>query len=108
MNRCIIHFEQVTKEHLVELKDRASWGTLLNAVKIRKFKAVIEIGKNLGESDFPAVKYHWKYRSLFTSKRKMQKFNFQNDKTFFTTSSNIRLSNIYSTSSQGRECENCL
>ena len=38
MDKCIIHFEQVIKEHLVELKDRAS---LLNAEKIRKFKAVI-------------------------------------------------------------------
>ena len=43
MGKCIIHFEQVTEEHLVELKDRASWETLLNAAKMRKFKAVIEI-----------------------------------------------------------------
>ena len=51
MDKCIIRFEQVTKEHSVELKDQAS---LLNATKIRKFKAVIEIQ---GESDIPAVKY---------------------------------------------------
>ena len=52
MDKCIICFEQVTKEHSVELKDQAS---LLNAAKIRKFKAVIEIQE---ESDIPAVKYH--------------------------------------------------
>ena len=40
MGKCIMHFEQVNEENLVELKDRASWETLLNAAKIRKFKAV--------------------------------------------------------------------
>ena len=54
IDKCIIHFEQVTEEYLVELKNRASWKTLLNAAKIRKFGAVSEIGKNLGESDIPA------------------------------------------------------
>ena len=57
MDKCIIHFEQVTEEHLVELKDQTLWETLSNAAKTRKFEAVIEIGKNLGESDIPAVKY---------------------------------------------------
>ena len=47
MDKCIIQFEQVTEEHLVELKDRASWETLLNAVKIGKFKAVIEIPRRI-------------------------------------------------------------
>ena len=112
MDKCIIHFEQVTKEHLVELKDRASWETLLNAAKIRKFKAVIEIGENLGESDTQAVKYDRKCRSLFTLKRDLQKLNSENDKTFLPTSSNIRSSNRNSTSSQRRECEklplNCM
>ena len=90
MDKCIIHFTQVTEEHLVELKDRASWETFLNAAKIRKFKTVIEIGKNLGESDIPAVKYHQKCRSLFTLKRDLQKLNSENDKTFLPTTSNIR------------------
>ena len=105
MDKCIIHFEQVTREHLVELKDQESWKTLLNAAKIRKFKTVIELGKNLGESDIPAVKYHRKCRSLFTLKRDMQKSNSENDKTFLPASSNIRSSNRNSTSSQCRECE---
>ena len=47
MDKCIIQFEQVTEEHLVELKDRASWETLLNAVKTGKFKAVIEIPRRI-------------------------------------------------------------
>ena len=105
MGKCIIHFEQVTEEHLVELKDRASWETLLNAAKIRKFKVVIEIDKNLGESDIPAAKYHRKCRSLFTLKRDLQKLNSENDKIFLSTTSNIRSSNRNSTSSQRRECE---
>ena len=105
MDKCIIHFTQVTEEHLVELKDRASWETFLNAAKIRKFKTVIEIGKNLGESDIPAVKYHQKCRSLFTLKRDLQKLNSENDKTFLPTGSNIRSSNTNSTSSQHKECE---
>ena len=50
---------------IVELKDRASWETLLNAAKIRKFKAVVEIAENLGEPDIAAVKYHQKCCSLF-------------------------------------------
>ena len=57
---------------IVELKDRASWETLLNAAKIRKFKAVVEIAENLGESDIAAVKYHEKCCSLFTLKRELQ------------------------------------
>ena len=112
MDKCIIQFEQVTEEHLVELKDRASWETLLNAAKIRKFKVVIEIDKNLGESDIPAAKYHRKCRSLFTLKRDLQKLNSENDKIFLSTTSNIRSSNRNSTSSQRRECEklpfNCM
>ena len=83
MDKCIIHFEQVTEEYSVELKDRASWKTLLNAAKIEKFKAVIEIGENLGESDIPAVKYHQKCRPLFTLKRDLQKLNSKNDKKIF-------------------------
>ena len=51
MDKCIIHFEQVTEEHLVELKDQASWETLLNAAKIRKFEHLIELDKNLGQSE---------------------------------------------------------
>ena len=47
MEKCIIHFEQAAEEHLVELKDRASWETLLNAVKTGKFKAVIEIPRRI-------------------------------------------------------------
>ena len=105
MDKCIIQFEQVTEEHLVELKDRASWETLLNAAKIRKFKVVIEIDKNLGESDIPAVKYHRKCRSLFTLKRDLQKLNSENDKNFLSTTSNIRSNNRNSTSSQRRECK---
>ena len=54
IDKYIIHFEQVTEEYLAELKNRASWKTFLNAAKIRKFEAVIEIGKNPGESDIPA------------------------------------------------------
>ena len=81
MKKCIIHFEQVTKEHLVELKDQASSETLLNAAKIRTFGAVIEIGQNLGESDIPVVKYHQKCRSMFSLKRDLQKLNSKNDKT---------------------------
>ena len=105
MEKCIIHFEQAAEEHLVELKDRASWETLLNAAKIRKFKVVIEIDKNLGESDIPAAKYHRKCRSLFTLKRDLQKLNSENDKIFLSTTSNIRSSNRNSTSSQRRECK---
>ena len=112
MEKCIIHFEQVSEEHLVELKDRASWETLLNAAKIRKFEPIIEIDKNLGESDIPAIKYHRKCRSLFTLKRDLQKLNSENDKTLLSTSSNIRSSNRNSTSLQRRECEklpfNCI
>ena len=96
MDKCIICFEQVTKEHSVELKDQAS---LLNATKIRKFKAVIEIQ---GESDIPAVKYHWKYCSLLTLKKDLQKLNSENDKTFLPTSLDIHSSNRNSTSSQCR------
>ena len=47
MEKCIIHFEQAAEEHLVELKDRASWETLLNVVKTGKFKAVIEIPRRI-------------------------------------------------------------
>ena len=50
---------------IVELKDRAAWETLLNAAKIRKFKAIVEIAENLGEPDIAAVKYHQKCCSLF-------------------------------------------
>ena len=32
-----------------------------NAAKISKFKAVIEIDKNLGETDIHAVQYHRKH-----------------------------------------------
>ena len=69
MDKCVIHFEQVTEEHLAELKDQASSETLLNAAKIRKFEPLIELDKNLGQSDIPAIKYHQKCRSLFTLKR---------------------------------------
>ena len=93
MDKCIIHFEQVTEEHLVELKDQALWETLLNAAKIRKFEPLIELDKNLGQSDIPAIKYHRKCRSLFTLKRDLQKLNSENDKTLLPTSSNIRSSN---------------
>ena len=80
-----------------------------NFVKCSKDKKVQT--RNLGESDIPAVKYHQKYRSLFTLKRNMQKLNSQNDKGFLTTSSSNRSSNRNSTS-QRRECEklslNCM
>ena len=33
-------------------------GNFIKSAKIRKFNAVIEIGKNLGESDIPALKCH--------------------------------------------------
>ena len=102
MDKCIIHFEQRTEKRLVEFKDRASWETLLQAAKIRKFEAVIETGQNLRESNIPAVKYHRKCRSLFTLKRDLQKLNPENDKTFLTTNSNIRSSNRNSTSSKRR------
>ena len=105
MDKCIIHFEQVTEEHLVELKDQASWETLLNAAKIRKFEPLIELAKNLGQSGIPAIKYHRKCRSLFTLKRDLQKLNSENDKTLLPTSSNIRSSNRNSSSSQRRGCE---
>ena len=45
MYKCVIHFEQVTKEHLVQLKDQALWETLFNAAKIGKLEAIIEIGQ---------------------------------------------------------------
>ena len=105
MDKCIIHFEQVTEEHLVELKDQASWETLLNAAKIRKFEPLIELDKNLGQSDIPAINFHRKCRSLFTLKRDLQKLNSEHDKTLLPTSSNIRSSDRNSSSSQRRECE---
>ena len=40
MGKCVIHFKQVTEEYLVELKERASWETLLNAAEVRKSEAV--------------------------------------------------------------------
>ena len=102
MDKCIIHFEQRTEERLVEFNDRALWETLLQAAKIRKFEAVIETGQNLRESDIQSVKYHRKCRSVFTLKRDLQKLNSKNDKTFLTTSSNIRSSNRNSISSKRR------
>ena len=102
MDKCIIHFEQRTEERLVEFNDRALWETLLQAAKIRKFEAVIETGQNLRESDIPSVKYHRKCRSVFTLKRDLQKLNSKNDKTFLTTSSNIRSTNRNSISSKRR------
>ena len=68
--------------NLLELKDWESWETLFNAAKITKFETVIDIAKNLGESDIPAVKYHRICRSLFTLKRDLQKLDSKNDKTF--------------------------
>ena len=105
MDKCIIHFKQVTEEHLVELKDQASWETLLNAAKIRKFEPLTELDKNLGQSDIPAIKYHRECRPLFTLKRDLQKLNSENDKTLLPTSLNMRSSNRNSSSSQCRECE---
>ena len=87
------------------IKDQASWETLLNAAKIRKFEPLIELDKNLGQSNIPAIKYHRKCRSLFTLKRDFQKLNSENGKTLLPTSSNIRSSNRNSSSSQRRECE---
>ena len=57
-----MNFDQVTEEDLVELKDRSSQGTLVIAAKRRKFEAIIETGKNMGETNIPAVKYHRKRR----------------------------------------------
>ena len=54
----------------------------LNAANIRKFEAVTEIGKNLGESDISAVKDHRKCRLLFTLKRDLQKLNSKNNNFF--------------------------
>ena len=57
-----MNFDQVTEEDLVELKDRSSQGTLVIAAKRRKFEAIIETGKIMGETNIPAVKYHRKRR----------------------------------------------
>ena len=108
MDKCIIHFEQVTEEHLVELKDQALWETLLNAAKIRKFEPLIELDKNLGQSDIPAIKYHRKCRSLFTLKRDLQKLNSENDKSLLPTSSNIRSSNRNSSYPNAENVKNFL
>ena len=77
----------------------------MNAAKIRQFEPIIEIDKNLGESEIPEIKYHRKCRCLFTLKRDLQKLNSKNDKTLLSTGSNIRSSDRNSTSLQRRECE---
>ena len=97
MDKCIIDFEQVTKEHLVELKDWPPRETLINATKRKKLESVIEVDKNLREPDIPTIRYHWKCHSLLSLKRDLQKLNSENDKTVLPTNPNIRSSNRNST-----------
>ena len=74
MDKCIIQFEQVTEEHLVELKDRASWETLLNAVKTGKFKAVIEIPRRIW---YPSSKVWPKMSFIAYIKKRSAKIKFR-------------------------------
>lgn len=72
--QCIIH-QDTSKEdddHLVSPQDYASWETLLEAAKVRKYAPILDVAKELGEKEVPRIYYHRKCRSLFTMKRDLE------------------------------------
>ena len=56
------------EQHLIKLKDRVSGETLVNAAEIRNFQAIIDIDKNLQESELLNIRYRRRYRSLYFQK----------------------------------------
>ena len=61
-------YSNPNEQHLIKLKDRASGETLVNAAEIRNFQAIIDIDKNLQESELLNIKYRRRYRSLYFQK----------------------------------------
>ena len=67
---CSIHYHNSSKdENVTEIRDIASWKTILKAVEIRKYKPLPAVASNITDGKFLKVKYHRNCRSLFTLKR---------------------------------------
>ena len=56
------------EQHLIKLKDRVSGETLVNAAEIRNLQAIIDIDKNLQESELLNIKYRRRCCSLYFQK----------------------------------------
>ena len=50
-----------------------SWQVLLEAAEIRHYEALLSVVSSLEEDDVLNIKYHRKYRSIFTMKSKLTK-----------------------------------
>ena len=60
---------------------------LVNPANIRNFQAVIDIDKNVSESEFPIVKFYGRCHSLFTFKRDLQNMRSEKDTLALSNSS---------------------
>lgn len=75
---CIIHCCDQFDAKLCSPKDEASWKSLLNAVRIRKFKPLLDLENSYGENEIPPISYHRQCRSIFTMKRDLDKLSSSN------------------------------
>ena len=64
---CIIHCSNSTDK----LVSSESWNVILRAAEIRNHKAVLDVSKEIDSSTILDIKYHRRYRSIFTLKKEL-------------------------------------
>lgn len=55
---CDIHYEAVKSAKLVTVQNYASWLTLFEAAKIRRFQPILNLAKTANEVEIPSIAYH--------------------------------------------------
>ena len=74
MDTCVLHYDSVeNNEKLLCLSSRSAWLTILEAAKVRKYESVAALEENIGENEYPSIKFHKSCRSMFTMKRDLNK-----------------------------------
>ena len=84
MESCCIYYNNVVETKLISLTSLSSWKTLLDAAYIRNNTRLVELCKELGEGEFPNVKYHKTCRSMSTLKRDLDNLQEQDEVTVVT------------------------
>ena len=67
---CIIQCTNAS-DNMVTLHSVNSWEVLLKATTIRQHEAVLKVASSLPDGAIPNIKYHWKCRSIFTMKKRL-------------------------------------